>query len=48
MIEMMRKNHLIFCLFAAAVLFSMVREWSAPVACSRSILIPAAAHRLSR
>jgi hypothetical protein len=35
----MRKNRLIFALFSAAILFSMVREWSAPVACARSILI---------
>jgi hypothetical protein len=43
-----RSNRLIFYLFAAAILFSMVREWNAPVACARSILIPAASHRLSR
>jgi hypothetical protein len=33
-------KHLIFALFDAAKLFSMVREWSAPVACARSILDP--------
>jgi len=43
-----RSNRLIFCLFAAAILFSTVREWSAPVACARSILISAASHRLCR
>jgi len=26
-------------LFSAAILFSMVREWSAPVSCARGILI---------
>jgi len=31
----MRKRALIFTVFAAAMLFSMVREWSAPVACLR-------------
>jgi hypothetical protein len=30
----MRNQRLIFALFAAAILFSMVREWSAPVACA--------------
>jgi hypothetical protein len=30
------KNHLIFALFAAAILFSVVREWSVPLACLRS------------
>jgi hypothetical protein len=28
-----------FTLFAVAILFSMVREWQAPVACVRSLLI---------
>jgi len=30
-----------FAIFAAAILFAMVREWNAPVACARSILPPA-------
>jgi len=34
----MRTNRLVFALFAAAILFSMVREWSAPAACARIIL----------
>jgi hypothetical protein len=29
------KNRLIFAFFAAAILFVVVREWSAPVACLR-------------
>jgi hypothetical protein len=37
----MRTKRLIFALFSAAILFSMVREWSAPVACARAVLIPA-------
>jgi hypothetical protein len=44
----MKNRNLIFALFAAAILFSTLREWSAPVACARSILIPAASHLLSR
>jgi hypothetical protein len=39
-IESMR-NRLVFAFFAAAILLSMVREWSAPAVCARSILIPA-------
>jgi hypothetical protein len=35
-----RTNHLTLALFAAALLFSTVREWNAPVACARDILIP--------
>jgi len=34
---MMRVNRLAFVLFALAILFSMVREWSAPIACARTI-----------
>jgi hypothetical protein len=34
----MRKQHLTFAFFAVAILFSMVREWSAPVACVRTIM----------
>jgi hypothetical protein len=29
-----------FALFAAVILFSMVREWRAPAMCARSILLP--------
>jgi hypothetical protein len=38
--EGMRHKRLIFVLFSAAILFSMVREWSAPVVCARSPLAP--------
>jgi hypothetical protein len=38
--EAMKSNRVMFVLFAAAILFSMVREWSAPVACARKILMP--------
>jgi hypothetical protein len=31
----MRERRLIFALFAAAVLFSMIREWNAPASCLR-------------
>jgi hypothetical protein len=31
----MRTRRFAFVLFAAAMLFSVVREWSAPVACLR-------------
>jgi hypothetical protein len=37
-----------FAIFAAAILFSMVREWNAPVACARSILLPAHSAQNSR
>ena len=40
---MMRNQRLTFVLFAIAILFSMVREWSAPVVCERSILLPSLA-----
>jgi hypothetical protein len=33
----MNKKNLAFALFAAAILFSMVKEWNAPVACARSL-----------
>jgi hypothetical protein len=42
MIDVMRTNRFVFALFAAAILFSMVREWNAPAACARTILIPSA------
>jgi hypothetical protein len=38
----MTKNRLAFAFFAAAILFSMVREWSVPVSCLRTLLIPPA------
>jgi hypothetical protein len=31
-------RHLALAMFAAAILLSMVREWSAPVACVRPVL----------
>ncbi|MGA2978493.1 MAG: hypothetical protein ABSD76_02770 [Terriglobales bacterium] len=31
----MRSRALVFAFFAAAMLFSVVREWSAPVSCPR-------------
>jgi hypothetical protein len=37
----MRVKHLQFAIFAAAILFVMMCEWSAPQACARSILLPA-------
>jgi hypothetical protein len=37
--EVMRTNRLTFALFSAAILFSMVREWSAPIACARTVLL---------
>jgi hypothetical protein len=37
-----------FLLFATAMLFSMVREWSAPVACVRETLTPSIAATLPR
>jgi hypothetical protein len=37
---LMRRNRFTLALFAAAILFSMVREWNAPAACPRMVLIP--------
>jgi hypothetical protein len=34
----MFNQRLIFAFFAAAILFSMVREWSAPDSCARTSL----------
>ena len=34
----MRKNIPVFVVFAAALLFSIVREWNAPVACIRQVM----------
>jgi len=36
---MMGRNRFVFALFAAAMLFSTVREWRAPVACARTIFL---------
>lgn len=38
----MKTRRLIFLLFSAIILFSMTREWNAPVACARSILVGSA------
>ena len=38
----MRNNCLAFALFAALILLSMMREWSMPIACARSVLASAA------
>jgi hypothetical protein len=40
---MMRVNRLAFVLFSLAILFSMVREWGAPIACARAFAIQSAA-----
>lgn len=42
-----RQPRLIFAIFAAVILFSMVREWSAPVACARAVLVPAVSNPVS-
>jgi hypothetical protein len=39
----MRIRRMAFTFFAAGILFSMIREWSAPVLCARPILAPAVA-----
>jgi hypothetical protein len=33
-----RNRSLVVALFAAAILFSMVREWSTPAACARIVV----------
>jgi len=38
--ERMRRQRLVFVCFSAAILFSIVREWNAAVACTRTILVP--------
>jgi hypothetical protein len=35
-------NRLAFVLFSLAILFSMVREWGAPIACARTLAIQSA------
>jgi hypothetical protein len=47
-IKAVRANRFTFAFFAAAILFSMIREWSAPFACQRAILIPSISTRLMR
>jgi len=42
------RKYLIFVLFAAAILFSMVREWNAPAKCARSILVSSVADQTKR
>lgn len=39
----MNNNRFIFALFAAAILFSVIHEWSLPVACIRPVLARLAA-----
>jgi hypothetical protein len=39
-------RRLVFALFAACVLFAMLREWNAPVACLRPFRQPAASSKL--
>gem|GEM_PF-5264169 len=43
----MKTRRLAFAFFAAAIPFSMVREWMAPVVCARTILVPRGSQRLS-
>lgn len=38
----MKAQRLALAIFSAAILFSMVREWNAPVECTRSTFIPTA------
>jgi len=35
----MHSRKLVFAFFAAAILFSVIREWSAPVGCPRRPMI---------
>jgi hypothetical protein len=44
----MKNRRLIFVLFAAAILFSMVREWNAPIACTRALLFPTVTAQIKR
>jgi len=41
----MEKPRFVFALFAVAILFSIVREWSAPAACARITLNLSNPHR---
>jgi hypothetical protein len=38
-IELVKSNRIALIVFAAAILFSMLREWSAPSSCARTVLI---------
>jgi hypothetical protein len=44
-INMMRSRTLVFAFFAAAMLFSVVREWSVPAGCPRLTMIAKSRHR---
>jgi hypothetical protein len=44
----MAPRRLTFIFFATAILFSMVREWSAPVACVRNVLVASTMTRTHR
>jgi hypothetical protein len=44
----MKVRLLALAFFAATILFSMVREWNAPVACARAILVPSSVARHMR
>jgi hypothetical protein len=44
-INMMRSRTLVFAFFAAAMLFSVVREWSVPTGCPRLTMIAKSRHR---
>jgi hypothetical protein len=42
MIYTVKDRRLVFALFSLAILFSMVREWNAPVSCPRAnVFLPA-------
>jgi hypothetical protein len=34
-------DRVLFSMFAALILFSMIREWSAPTGCARTAIMPA-------
>lgn len=42
------RSRIVFVFFATAILFSMVREWNAPITCARSILLSARASYVKR
>jgi hypothetical protein len=37
---MLKNRYFALVIFAAAILFSMVREWNSPIACVRPLLEP--------
>ena len=39
MMSVMRSRYLVFAFFAAAMLFSIMREWSAPTGCLRPEIV---------